>query len=216
MPIVGVVADARNRSLTEEPRPELYAPALGTFASLALRSEITLLARGRDAATLVVPIRRIIAAAAPDVATYAVATLEGIVRDARARMTTATRLMAGYAAAALLLAVAGTYAVLSYLVNQRRRELALRMALGATPSAIMALVARESAMLIGIGILVGLAGAMVSARLLTGLLYGVGALDAAVALVVVALAGAAGILAALVPARRATRVDPSTALRAGI
>lgn len=216
MPIVGVVEDARNRSLTEEPRPELYAPALGTYASLALRSEITLVARGRDAAGLAVPIRRIIAAAAPDVATYAVATLDGIVRDARARMTTATRLMAGYAAAALLLAVAGTYAVLSYLVNQRRRELALRMALGATPGAIMALIARESAVLVGIGILTGLVGAMASARLLTGLLYGVGALDATVALAVVALAGAAGILATLVPAHRATRLDPSTVLRAGL
>lgn len=216
MPIVGVVADAMNRSLTEEPRPELYLPALGTFASLALRSEISLIARGRDAAALAGPIRRVIADAAPDVATYAVATLDEIVRDARARMTTATRLMAGYAAAALLLAVAGTYAVLSYLVNQRRRELALRMALGATPRAILVLVARESAVLIGTGILAGLVGAMASARLLSGLLYGVGALDAAVALAVTSMAGAAGVLAALLPARRATRVDPSTALRAGL
>ena len=215
MPIVGVVADAKNRSLTEEPRPELYAPALGTFASLALRSEITLVVRGRDAAALAGPIRRVIAAAGPDVATYAVATLDEIVRDARSRMTTATRLMAGYAATALLLAIAGTYAVLSYLVNQRRRELALRMALGASPGAILTLVAYESAILIGAGILTGLVGAMATARLLSGMLYGVGAMDIMVALGVAAAAGVAGVLAALLPAHRATRVDPSTALRDG-
>ena len=123
--------------------------------------------------------------------------------------------MAGYAAVALLLAIAGTYAVLSYLVNQRRRELALRMALGATPGDIMALVARQSALLIGLGILAGLAAAMASARLLSSLLFGVGAMNVVVALSVVLCAGGAGVLAALVPARRATRVDPSTALRAG-
>ena len=216
MPIIGVVADAKNRSLTEEPRPELYTPALGTYSILALQTEISLVMRGRDdAATLVTPIRRIIEAAAPEVAIYAIATLDDIVRDARARMTTATQLMAAYATVALLLAVAGTYAVLSYLVNQRRRELALRMALGATPGNILALVATQSAILIGIGILAGLAGAIASARLLSGLLFKVGALDVGVALGVIACAGAAGVVAALVPARRATRVDPSTALRAG-
>jgi hypothetical protein len=112
MPIIGVVADAKNRSLTEEPRPELYTPALGTWSNLALQTEISLVAQGRDAATLVTPIRRIIESAAPDVAIYAIATLDDIVRDARARMTTTTRLMAGYAVVALLLAVAGTYAEL--------------------------------------------------------------------------------------------------------
>lgn len=215
MPIIGVVADAKNRSLTEEPRPELYAPALGTFAGLALRSEISLVVRGREADRLAGPIRQIIATTAPDVATYAVATLDEVIRDARARMTTATQLMAAYAAAALILAVLGTYAVLSYLVNQRGRELALRMALGATPGDILILVGRELATLIGIGIAAGLLGAMGSSRLISGLLYGVGALDAVVAVGVVAGAGVAGILAALVPARRATRVDPSTALRDG-
>ena len=215
MPIVAVVGDAKNRSLTEEPRPELYAPALGTFANLALRSEITLVVRGPEASALAGPIRGIIAGAGPEVATYAVATLDEIVRDARSRMTTATRLMAGYAATALLLAIAGTYAVLSYLVNQRRRELALRMALGASPAAVVTLVARESAVLIGTGILAGLAGAMGTARLLSGLLYGVGAMDTLVALLVTAGAGIAGVVAAVVPAHRATRVDPSTALRDG-
>jgi ABC-type antimicrobial peptide transport system permease subunit len=218
MPIIGVVADAKNRSLTEDPRPELYLPGLGTYSTFAFRTEITLVARGRDggAAALAAPIRRVIAAAAPDVAVYAVATLGDIVRDARAGMTIATRLMVGYAVAALLLALAGTYAVLSYLVTQRRREMALRIALGASPAAILGMVARESALLTGIGVLAGLAGAFATARLLAGLLYGVGGFDAAAALVVALGAALVGILAAIVPARRAARVDVSTALRAGL
>lgn len=216
MPIIGVVADAKNRSLTEDPRPELYVPGLGSWTNLAFRTEITIVARARgDAAGLAGPLRRIVAEAAPDVATYNLASLEEIVRDATARMTTATRLMSGYAVAALLLALAGTYAVLSYLVTQRRRELAVRMALGATPRSIVTLVARESARLVGIGVVVGLLAAAASARLLAGLLYGVGSLDLTVVLAVVAAAGLAGLLAALLPARRATRVDPSHVLRSG-
>jgi len=216
MPIIGVVADAKNRSLTEDPRPELYVPGLGSWSTLAFRTEITLVARARgDAAGLAGPIRRIVAEAAPDVATYNLASLEEIVRDATARMTTATRLMSGYAVAALLLALAGTYAVLSYLVTQRRRELAVRMALGAAPRVIVTLVARESARLVGVGVVAGLLGAAAFARLLAGLLYGVGSLHLGVVLGVVASAGAAGLMAALLPARRAARVDPSHVLRSG-
>jgi predicted permease len=214
MPIIGVVANAKNRSLTEEPRPELYTPGLGSWSMLAFQTEITLVARARgDAMALATPIRRTIASAAPDVATYNLATLGDIVRDARARMTTATRLMTGYAAVALFLAVAGTYAVLSYLVTQRRRELAVRMALGATRRSIVTLVARESGALLSVGVVAGLAGAAASTKLLSGLLYGVGALDGRVVLLVVLGAGLAGLAAAIGPALRATSVDPSTSLR---
>ncbi len=216
MPIIGIVADARNRSLTEAPRPEFYAPGLGTYANLAFRTEIYLVVRARgDAMALAPSIRRIISAAAPSAATDKVASMGDILLEARARMTTATRLMAGYAIAALLLAMAGTYAVLSYLVNQRRRELAIRMALGAGPADVIALVGKESATLVSIGAAAGLLGALLSARLLSGLLFGVGALDAGVLLVVLAAALIAGAAAAIVPARRAARVEPSTALTGG-
>jgi putative ABC transport system permease protein len=214
MPIVGVVADAKNRSLTEPARPEMYFPGLGTWANLAFRSEITLIARtAGDATSLIAPMRRVVASIDPEVPTYEIASMRDVVRTSRAPMITATRLMSAYAIAALLLAVAGTYAVLSYLVAQRRRELAVRMALGATPREIVSLVARESGVMIGAGVLVGLAGALALARLLSGLLYGIGALDATVVLAVVAVASVAGITAATLPARRAALVDPSAALR---
>jgi len=214
MPIVAVVGDAKNRSLTEDARPELYAPALGTYANLALQSEITLVVRSAaDARSLVAPLRRVVASVDPEVPTYEIASMRDVVRDSRARMLTATRLMSAYAIAALLLAIAGTYAVLSYLVSQRRRELAVRMALGASPKEIVGLVARESSVMIGVGVGAGLIGAVALARLLSGLLYGVGALDTGVVLAVIGVASVAGVAAALLPARRAAMVDPCVALR---
>ena len=214
MPIVGLVGDATNRSLTETPRPELYAPALGTYANLALQSEITLIVRAQaDPSSLAGPMRRVVASVDPEVPTYEIASMRDVVRSSRARMITATQLMTAYAGAALLLAMAGTYAVLSYLVTQRRRELAVRMALGASPREIVTLVARESTAMIAAGVGTGLLGATGLARLLSGLLYRVGALDTRVVLGVVAVAAAAGVAAALLPARRASRVDPCVALR---
>ena len=214
MPIVGVVSDATNRSLTEAPRPELYAPGLGTYANLAFASEITLVVRsGVSGSSLVASMRRVIASVDPELPTYEVASLRDVVRDSRVRMMTATRLMSAYAIAALLLAVAGTYAVLSYLVTQRRRELAVRMALGASPREIVSLVARESGVMIGAGIVAGMLGATALARLLSGLLYGVGALDPGVVLAVLGISSVAAVAAALVPARRAVLVDPCVVLR---
>ncbi len=216
MPIIGVVDDAKNRSLTEASRPEFYTPGLGTWSSLAFRTEITIVARARgDAMSLAGPIRRVVREAAPDIATYKLATLGDIVAQGRARMMTVTRLMSGYAVAALLLAIAGTYALLAYLVSQRRHELAIRLALGAGPQDIVRLVGREAAIVVGAGVLVGLLGAALTSRLLGGLLYGVGSLDAIVLLSVVGTAAIVAVVAAVVPARRAARVDPSQSLRAG-
>jgi predicted lysophospholipase L1 biosynthesis ABC-type transport system permease subunit len=196
--------------------PELYTPALGSWSMLALRSGISVVLRARgDAMSLSMPMRRIIRDIAPDVAVERVVPVGTVVKEANVRMTTTTRLISWYAAAALLIAVAGTYAVLSYLIAQRRSELALRMALGAPTRAIVTLVARESAVLVGAGAVAGLAGAVASSRLLAGLLYGIGTLDAGVLAVVVFVAATAGTLAAIAPVRRALRADPSEVLRSG-
>jgi putative ABC transport system permease protein len=216
MPIIGVVGDAKNRSVTEPSRPEFYTPGLGSWSFLAFRTELTIVARTRgDAMGLATPIRRVVREAAPDISTYNLATLDDVISAARARMTTATQLMSGYAVLALLLAVAGTYALLAYLVSQRRHELAVRLALGASSRDLAQLVGGECARLVGYGILAGLAGAVISSRLLSGLLFGVGALDPLVTAGVLVVAAAAGVAASLIPARRATRVDPGLALRSG-
>jgi predicted permease len=214
MPIVAVVGDAKNRSLTEDPRPELYFPGLGTWSNMAFQSEISLVVRsGVAQRSVIASMRRVVADVDPEVPTYEIHSMRDIVRDARARMETATQLMSAYAIAALLLAVAGTYAVLSFLVAQRRRELAVRLALGASPREIVSLIARESGAMIGLGLVVGLVGALALAKLIAGLLYGVGALDATVVMGVAVTAGLAGLVASVLPARRAALVDPCAALR---
>ena len=216
MPIIGVVDDTKNRSVTEPSRPEFYTPGLGTWSFLAFRSELTIVARTRgDAMALATPIRQVVREAAPDISTFNLATLDDVIRTARARMITATQLMTGYAVLALLLAVAGTYALLAYLVSQRRHELAVRLALGATSRDLVRLIGGECARLVGYGVVAGLLGAMISSRLLSGLLFGVGTLDPLVTSGVLVIAAAAGIAACLIPARRATRVDPGLALRSG-
>jgi putative ABC transport system permease protein len=118
-----------------------------------------------------------------------------------------------FAMTALLLAAAGLYAVIAYLVSQRTREIGIRLALGATPRHILRLLVGQGMKLTLIGVTIGLVGAIVITRLMRGLLFGVAPTDvmtfgiAAIVLIVVAL------LACFIPARRATKVDPLVALR---
>jgi ABC-type antimicrobial peptide transport system permease subunit len=132
------------------------------------------------------------------------ALVEGQVATPRFR----TLLMAGFGLTALLLAVVGLYGVMAYSVSQRTKEIGVRMALGASRGSVLGLVMREGAPLVGGGLGIGLAAALALSRVLESMLFGVGARDAAVfALVPLVLAGVA-LAAMLVPARRATRVDP--------
>jgi len=122
-------------------------------------------------------------------------------------------LLATFAAIALLMAIVGIYGVLAFAVTERRQEIGIRMALGATPQAVLALVMKEGAALVAAGALAGLAGALALTRYLATLLYGVTATDAvtyAAVLIGLALAAAA---ASFLPARRAALVDPVVALR---
>jgi putative ABC transport system permease protein len=124
-----------------------------------------------------------------------------------------TTLLAAFAAAALLLAALGIYGVLSYSVTQRTREIGLRMALGATAAETLGLVTRQSVGLIVAGIGVGLVAAMLLARSMAGVLYGVSAFDLTAFGAAALVLGTAGLSASLVPARRAVRIDPMVALR---
>lgn len=123
-------------------------------------------------------------------------------------------MLTAFAATALLLAGVGMYGTLAYLISQRTQEFGVRMALGATAGSVMALVVREGALLSGIGGAVGMAAALGVAGSLRGLLYGVAPIDATTVMAVALLMAAVAIAAAGVPAWRAARVDPTTALRA--
>jgi ABC-type antimicrobial peptide transport system permease subunit len=158
-------------------------------------------------------IRRVIAETDPTLAVYGVATGD----DMMARATSSTRfvaaLLVSFGVTAVLLAALGVYGVLAYLVSQRRREFGVRMAIGAQPASLMTLVVKQGAVLTAVGLVVGVATAVAASRLLSSFLYGVSRGDLATYAVIVIVVGVAGVLAALIPARRATRVDPIIALR---
>jgi ABC-type antimicrobial peptide transport system permease subunit len=149
----------------------------------------------------------------PQQAIYDLSTMDQILARTVFLPRLSTTLLSAFAIAALLLAALGLYGVLSYSVTQRTREIGLRMALGASGGSTVGLVIRNSLILIAVGIGLGLAAAIILARSMTGILYGVGPFDlpsfAVAALVLVS----AGVGASLLPARRATRVDPIVALR---
>jgi putative ABC transport system permease protein len=125
----------------------------------------------------------------------------------------ATVLLCAFAGLALVLTIVGLYGVMSYAVTRRTREIGVRMALGAERGAVLAMVLRDAARLLGAGILLGIAAALGSASVLQGMLYGTGSRNPAVLALVCATVALAGIGAASVPAWRAAKVDPMVALR---
>jgi putative ABC transport system permease protein len=118
-----------------------------------------------------------------------------------------------FAATAVLLAACGLYGVLAYTVTQRSRELAIRVALGARPQAVIGLVVRHGVAIASTGIIIGLAGAMALSRTIEGMLYGVGARDPLTLVAVAAFLAFIALVATYLPARRAARSDPMVTLR---
>lgn len=145
---------------------------------------------------------------------YNVMTMEERAGAALARQRFATTLLGTFAGLALLLAAVGLYGVMAFSVAQRTREIGLRMALGADAPRVLRGVLGQGLALAGLGIALGLAGAFALQRVMAGMLYGVAATDPATLAGVSALMAFAALLAAFLPARRATRVDPMEALRA--
>ena len=123
-------------------------------------------------------------------------------------------LLSVFAMSALMLAAIGVFGVMSHAVSQRTREIGVRMAIGASPYRMLGAMLREGMTQVGLGVIVGALLSMIIARLLAGLLFGVSALAAAPYVIVIALLATVSLVACLVPARRAMRVDPATALRA--
>ncbi len=207
--VVGVVADVRNQGLDSEPRKQVYLPLRQSpTAGMAVvaRTERNPLALGRT-------IQDIIWSVDAEQPIYQLSTMDQILARAVFLPRLSTALLAAFALAALLLAALGIYGVLSYSVTQRTREIALRMALGSSGGSTVGLVVQNSLLLIAIGAFAGLVAAVLLARSMAGVLYGIGPFDlpafslAALVLVV------AGLAAAVLPAVRATRVDPMVALR---
>jgi predicted permease len=211
--VVGVVGTVRHTGLSADPRPQMYRLQAQTPGPLMpYQSVIVVRTKGAPAA-LAGAARAAVHDVDRDQPVANVRTLEQVVSDSVAPRRFNLFLLGIFAALALALSAVGIYGVTAYSVAQRTRELGLRMALGARPQGVLSLVLKEAASLVGLGILLGLAGAFVLTRLMASLLYGVGSTDpltfAVVAVVLILIA----LLAAYLPGRRATRVDPIVALR---
>jgi putative ABC transport system permease protein len=209
--VVGVVGDVRSDDLTAPVLSAFYTPE--TQITSAYLTAIVK-ASSDDPAALAAPVRRALREMDSSVPVYGVATLSSLVDKASGQRVFVTRLLAGFAAVALLLAAIGLYGVVSYAVAQRTREVGVRMALGAQRRDVIRLVLSSGVSLVATGLVAGLAGALLATRSLGALVFGVSPVDplsfgaAAGLLVVVAL------LAHWLPVSRALRIDPASALRA--
>jgi putative ABC transport system permease protein len=214
--IVGVVGHVRHYGLASEPPfVQVYVP----FGQLPIYMETRRPAMALAARTALPPealtgaIRRELAAIDRDIPVYGVGTLRTYLAQNTEQPRLSMMLLSGLGALALVLAVIGIYGVISYSVAQRTQEIGLRMALGATRSSVMWMVVGQAAIPIGIGIGLGIGGAFALSSYLRAMLYQVSERDPATLTAIALLLTIVGLMAAIVPARRATRVDPLVALR---
>jgi predicted permease len=209
--VVGVVGDTRNRGLDTEPQPELFA---STRQSLGGNNQLFLLVRTHAAPLSVLPaIREQVRALDPEQPVYAIRTLEQAFADVAAPRRVSTFLLTLFAGFALALAGIGIYGVVSYAVTQRTREIGLRIALGAERAAVRRMVVRQALVPVAAGGLVGFASALALGRLLSSLLYDIGPTDPLTLATVAGLLAGIAWLASWLPAVRAARLNPTTALR---
>jgi putative ABC transport system permease protein len=207
--VVGIVRTVKHQSLGEPPQPALYLP----LAQNPADAMVLYVRASGEPGPVLREVQQEIRSLAVDVPLENPATVTEVIDQSLWMMKLATGLLAVFGALALGLACVGLYGILAYAVGQRQRELGLRMALGADRGAVLRLVLREAAMLVGVGVLLGLGLSAAAGRAVASLLFGLNPID------LPAFLGAAGTLtlvalgASYLPARRASRLDPSVALR---
>ena len=212
--VVGVVADIRQQGTRSgRAADDLRAVPAGARSAFLLRF-VSFVARTATPASVVEGIRAEIRRAAPDLPIASTPTMDEAVAASVAAPRFRTLLLVLFATAATLIATCGIYGLMAYAVTQRRREIGVRMALGATRRDVLRLVLTRALRIVVAGLIVGLAGAAGVTRVLQTFLFGVTPTDPLVFTVVTLLLLAVGLMAAWLPARRATRIDPWAALRA--
>ncbi|MBA3554769.1 MAG: FtsX-like permease family protein [Gemmatimonadales bacterium] len=207
--VVGVVGDVRHYGLDTEPADEMYMP----FAQVPIREGSLLVRTTGDPHLAARLVEDEVHAIDPDQPVANVETLDELRGEALASPRLTASLLGMFALLALLITGAGLAGVVAFSVSQRTQEIGVRMALGAERSEVLAMVLREGMRLVLAGLLIGIAAALVVTRLMAGLLYGVGATDPVRFIGVAVMLLAVAAVACLVPARRATTVDPMVALR---
>ncbi len=205
--VVGVVADVRHMSLEEEPQPQMYGTSYDFGdESVAVRSTL-------PAATVENEIRETLKAIDQSIVATDIQTMGDLVSVATARRRFQTSLLTVFAGIALIMALVGLSGLMTFSVNRRTREVGIRMALGARRRDVLLLILKNAAILVGSGLVLGLVCALAATRLLKSFLFGVGPYDPFTVVMVSLLLVVCGLMAALVPARRAASIDPTEALR---
>ena len=209
--IVGVTGDVRHVGLGLPPRPEMFlsslqAPLLWPWTTVVVKAF-------GDPASLTDTVKTAIRAVDPTIAVQRISTLDEVVAQSIIEPRIYTMLLGAFALLAVLLAAVGLYGLVAYTVSQRKHELGVRVALGATRLEIVRLVLHEGLWLVIVGSVLGLGGAFATTRLLVGLVKSAQPNDPATFALVTAVLGAAGLVASYLPARRAASVDPISALR---
>lgn len=207
--IVGIVGDTRHDGLQSDVRPELYVP----FRQLSLPDMHVVVFSDMETASAAALVEEELVAMDAELAPTEITSIEELLSESIAQPRFNMALLVGLAVCAAALAAVGIYGVVSYSVVQRTGEIGVRMALGASASDTVAMIVRQALWVVGIGVALGVVGAIGAARFVEGLLYGIGPTDPATYLAVGSLVIALGALAAAIPARRATAVDPVIALR---
>ncbi len=207
--IVGVVGQVRHESLAMAARPEVFL----AFAQRPFSSMTYVVKSSEQASTLIPRIKQEIWSVDPRQPVYDAAAVEALVHNSLVRQRFSTTVITGFALLALILCASGIYGIISFTTSQRTREIGVRMALGADAPMIRRMVLREGSVVIAIGLIVGLAAALVSSRFLQTLLFEIRPSDPVTMAGVSIGLGLVGLAACYVPARRATRIDPLTALR---
>jgi predicted permease len=208
--VIGVVRHVKRAGPADDGEPQIYLPYLQnpqTTMSAVVRSN------GGNVTSLVPSLRAVVRTVDAELAVAKLRTVDDLLGAAVARQRFNTLMLSIFALVALTLASVGLYGVMSYLVAQRTRELGIRIALGGPPAAVRRVVVRESLLIALTGLALGVVASLALSRLLRGLLFGVPATDVVTYAGVSALLLVVALLASYGPARRATRIDPITALR---
>jgi predicted permease len=207
--VVGVARTANYSSWGEAPQPCIYVPLMQEETEAMVLYVRT---KG-DPREILVPVEREMRAAGPQILLFGIRTGSEIIDGGLFQARMGVGLLTTFGLLALGLASIGLYGVLAYSVNQRKREIGVRMALGATRGSVLWLVLGEGMSLVTMGIVIGFAAALMAGRLLSRMLFGVGASDPMSVAGAALILSAVALLACYLPARRATRVDPLEALR---
>jgi predicted permease len=205
--VVGVIGDVRHSSLEEDPVPQIYFPDTGFQGGyIAVRSTL-------PPKSLAAAIRSTLHAIDPNLAAGDIRTMGELESVASAQRRFQTSLLTVFAATALFLALVGLYGLMVYSVSRRTREVGIRMALGAQRTGVVLLVLSKAALLLALGLVSGLVASWFATRAMQAFLFGVGRHDPMTILSVCALLAVSGLIAAIIPARRAASIDPMQALR---